>query len=191
MTAFTEFAQIPRLKYGLIMADPPWLFDNWSVKGERKSPKAQYDCMDLTDIAALPVSHLARGDCILWLWATNPMLPQAIAVCQSWGFTFKTAGHWVKRSKHGKLTFGTGYCLRSAGEPFIIGTIGNPSYHARNVRSVIDAKVREHSRKPDEAYEAAEALAGPHVYRLDLFSRQERDGWDAFGNEVEKFERAG
>jgi len=104
---------------------------------------------------------------------------------EAWGFTFKTAGHWVKRGASGKLAFGTGYVLRSAGEPFLIGAIGKPKT-TRSVRSVIEGPRREHSRKPDEAYAAAQALM-PDAKRLDLFAREHRAGWDTFGNEAEKF----
>lgn len=183
---FTDFDQIPPLRYGLIMADPPWKFVNYSAKGELKSGASKYRTMPLHDIAQIPVSTFADRDCLLWLWCTNPMLPQGLAVLQAWGFTFKTAGHWCKRTKHGKLAFGTGYVLRSAGEPFLIGTLGKPKT-SRSIRSVIEGPVREHSRKPDEAYAAAESLV-PSVRRLDLFSRQARPGWDAAGDEVEKFE---
>jgi N6-adenosine-specific RNA methylase IME4 len=185
---FTRFQDIPLMRYGLIMADPPWLFKNWSSKGEKKNPLAHYDCLPVETFADWPVSHLAAPNCLLWMWATNPMLPHALDVMKAWGFTFVTAGHWVKRTKNGHLQFGTGYRLRSAGEPFLIGTIGNPKT-TRSVRSVIDAKVREHSRKPDEAYAAAEQLV-PGVWMLDMFSRQERPGWDAFGNQADKFEVA-
>lgn len=189
MTAYSDFDQIPRLKYGCLHADPPWYFKNWSKKGEVKNPAAHYDCMDIDAIASLPVGHLAAKDCILFLWATNPMLPQAIDMLGKWGFTFKTAGHWVKKTKNNHLAFGTGYCLRSAGEPFLIGAIGKPKYASKSVRSVIEAKVREHSRKPEEAYAAVEALAGD-VPKLDLFSRQERPGWDNFGDQTDMFEAA-
>lgn len=174
--------------FDLIMADPPWLYENWSKKGEHKNATAQYDCSPLDWIKGLPVEVLAADDCVLWLWATNPMLPQGIAVIEAWGFTFKTAGHWVKRTRHGKLAFGTGYIMRCAGEPFLIGTRGAPRC-ARNVRSVIEGPVREHSRKPDEAFAAAEALM-PHARRIELFSRQVRSGWTVWGDEVGKFEAA-
>lgn len=182
---FTDFEKIPLFRYGLIMADPPWSFDNWSTAGEAKNAKAQYDCTPLDWIKGLEVANIAAPDCLLWLWATNPMLPQAIEVMAAWGFTFKTAGHWSKKTKHGKQAFGTGYILRSSGEPFLIGTIGSPKC-ARSVRSVIEGQVREHSRKPDEAFEAAERLCGD-VRRIELFSRQRRAGWDCFGNEIEKY----
>ena len=187
MTAYTQIGDVPLFKYGLIMADPPWLFNLRTKKGEAKSPQAQYDCMSLEAIKEMRISNVAARDCWLWLWAINPMLPQAFEVMEAWGFSFVTAGHWVKRTKHGKLNMGTGYVLRGAGEPFLIGKLGNPESCSRSIRSVIDAPIREHSRKPDAAYEAAEKLAGRHAFRLDLFSREERPGWDRFGNETEKF----
>ena len=179
------FQNLPLFSYGLIMADPPWSFDNWSKKGEAKNAKAQYDCMPLDAIKAMPVGHLAAPDCLLWLWATNPMLREGMDVLDAWGFRFVTAGTWVKTTKHGKLAFGTGYVLRCANEPFLIGAIGKPK-NAKNIRSVVEGPVREHSRKPDEAFEAAQDLV-PGVRRLELFSREARQGWDGWGNETEKF----
>ncbi len=182
MSAYRSIQEVPLFRYDLIMADPPWSFDNWSTAGEAKNAKAQYDCTPLDWIKELRVADLAAPDCLLWLWATNPMLPQAIEVMVAWGFTFKTAGHWSKKTVNGKQAFGTGYVLRCAGEPFLIGTIGQPKC-ARNVRSVIEGPVREHSRKPDEAFAAAEALI-PNARRIELFSRELRAGWDVMGDQI-------
>ncbi len=175
--------------YQMIMADPPWAYEMRSEKGYDRAPQAHYDCMLIDDIAALPVSALAAEHCLLWLWALSPMLPQALAVIDAWGFEYKTGGHWVKTAKApGKLAFGAGYILRNAGEPFLIATRGAPKTE-RTVRSVIMAHRREHSRKPDEAFAAAEALM-PHAQRIELFSRQARPGWMHWGNETEKFKGA-
>lgn len=153
MSAADEFLALrPAEGFDLIMVDPPWQFTARSAKGvTAKSAGGHYRCMSLGDIAALPVATLAARDCLLWLWATNPMLPEALSVMEAWGFTYKTGGHWVKRTRHGKLAFGTGYVLRCAGEPFLIGTIGRPRA-TRSVRSVIEGQLREHSRKPEEAF---------------------------------------
>ncbi len=193
--------------FGLIMADPPWSYEMRSDKGYAKAPEAQYATMPLAAIKALPVEALAAPNCVLWLWAVNPQLPQALEVLAAWGFTFKTAGTWLKRSTRGKVSFGTGYILRSSNEPFLIGTRGAPkttrgtrssviTHDARfhgpwedvwpNGTITIEATAREHSRKPDEAYWACEALM-PDVQRLDLFSRTDRDGWTAWGEEAGKF----
>jgi len=184
------FGSMPMMQYGMIMADPAWKFDNWSKKGELKNASAKYDCMPLEDIKALPVNQLAGRDCVLFLWATNPMLREAFEVMDAWGFRFVTAGTWVKTTATGKPFFGTGYWLRSSNEPFLIGVVGNPPTPSpANVRSVITAPAREHSRKPDEAYAVAERLTPPTAMRrADLFSRQSRPGWDSWGNEATKFD---
>ena len=167
------------------MADPPWAYEMRAPSGYARAPQAHYDCMSIEEIAALPVAALAGDNCLLWLWAVSPMLPQALAVIAAWGFEYKTGGHWTKTAKNGKLAFGTGYILRNAGEPFLIATRGAPKT-ARNVRSVIIAPKREHSRKPDEAFAEAERLM-PDARRIELFSRQPRAGWSVWGNEVGKF----
>ena len=179
---------LPAKTYELIMADPPWTFKTRSSKGvTEKGAGCQYDLMTQSDIEQMPVADIAAKDCVLWLWATNPMLPQAFSVMEAWGFQFKTAGHWVKRTKHGKLAFGTGFILRCAGEPFLIGTRGKPKT-TRVVRSVVEGPIREHSRKPDEAFVEAERLM-PEAKRIELFSRQARDGWDVWGNQSDKWNK--
>lgn len=185
---FWPFNPLEIGEYDLIMADPPWTFALYSQKGEEKSAQAQYACMDLAAIKRLPVDGLGKPDCVLWLWVTNPLLREGIATLEAWGFSFKTAGHWAKTTKHGKQAFGTGFILRCAGEPFLIGTRGNPKT-TRVVRSVIMGQVREHSRKPEEAYREAERLM-PGARRADIFSRERRPGWENWGNESSKFEGA-
>jgi N6-adenosine-specific RNA methylase IME4 len=180
------FGDMRPLSYDLIMADPPWLFSLRSAKGEAKSAQAQYSCMSLADIKALPVGHLAAPNCLLWLWATNPMLDQAFEVISAWGFKFKTAGHWSKKTVNGKQAFGGGYILRCAGEPFLIASNGEPQT-ANNVRGLIEGVIREHSRKPEEAYAAAELLI-PNARRADLFSRQKRAGWNNWGDQSSLFD---
>jgi len=108
------FGKLKMFGYGLIMADLPWDFRTYSQEGQKKGPASHYNVMSIAEIKALPVGHLAAGDCILWLWATHPMLPQQIEVCAAWGFRFVTSGVWVKRTINGKLNFGTGYRLRCA-----------------------------------------------------------------------------
>jgi len=206
-----EFSKIrPYNGARLIMADPPWNFGLWSENGAGRSPTAHYDCQGLDWIKALPVDVLAGKNCLLWLWATNPMLPQALEVIEAWGFTFKTAGTWVKRTVHGANCFGGGYIFRSANEPILIATRGRVKVAERSIRSIlsdfgggaaemlheqdplrslgftIEARRREHSRKPDLAYATARRLV-PTGTGIDLFSREHRPGWTSWGNEAGKF----
>jgi N6-adenosine-specific RNA methylase IME4 len=171
--------------YDLGMSDNPWTFKTYSNKGLKKSAQAHYECMTLQDICDLPVAHLFKPNALLWMWATWPMLPDALKVMHCWGFTYKTGGVWAKRTKTGKLRWGTGFRLRSVCEPFLIGTRGQPK-SSRSVANLVDGLAREHSRKPDEAFRAAEKLM-PDAKRIDLFSRERRQNWDNWGNESEKY----
>ena len=171
--------------FDLIMADPPWSYEMYAETGYAKSPDAHYATLSVDQIKALPVEALAARDCLLWLWAVGPMLPEALEVIAAWGFTFKTQGQWVKLTKNGKQSFGTGYILRNAGEPFLIATRGAPKT-SRSVRNTIYGLARQHSRKPDECFREAEKLM-PEAQRIELFSRQHRSGWKVWGNETDRF----
>src|SRR5215210_1732039 len=110
------FAGLVRNGYAAIMADPPWRFATWSYKGRDRSPdfvlprakqrennpERHYQTMDLDEIKALPVADLAAPNCTLFLWAIDPMLPQALEVGKAWGFTYKTVGfYWAKLRREG------------------------------------------------------------------------------------------
>lgn len=182
------FAGLNFMGYGLIYADPPWRFQNYSEAGEEKNPVAHYDCMDYTDLADLPVRDLAAKDCWLVMWATAPLLDLGIELLGDWGFDFITAGAWAKESKTGSsVAFGTGYVRRSAAEFYLIGKHGEPRLKdgAASIRNLIWSPIREHSRKPDEMIAEIEAsFDGPYV---ELFSRQRRPGWASWGNDVNRF----
>ena len=144
-------------KYAVIYADPPWRYKMY--KGNGKIEK-HYPTMELDEIKALPVKKLADKDCILFLWATLPMIPEALQVIKAWGFEYKTTAFvWVKLSRHSDGIFwGMGH-------------------------QVIVSHVEEHSKKPAEARRRIEALIGD-VPRIELFARQSPPGWDVWGNEV-------
>ncbi len=174
-------------KYRTIVADPPWKFKAYSEEGREKSAEAHYETMTLDEIKRLPVSHLAHPDgALLIMWATAPMVPQALEVVEAWGFEYCTMGAWAKQSSTGrKWAFGNGYRLRSAMEPYIVATLGKPATLSRSERNLIVSPVREHSRKPERMIEQAEAIGdGP---RCEFFARQKRPGWDCWGNETGKF----
>lgn len=174
--------------YDFIMADPPWHMEMRTEAGEAKSPQAHYATMSLDEIARLPVAGLARPDCRLWLWGTTPLLPRQLAIMEAWGFKYSTSAVWAKRTVHGLRAFGTGYGgFRGEHEYILVGTRGSPGEPAnKSVRSIIAGQIREHSRKPEEAYAFAEAMY-PHARRLELFSRTNRQGWTVWGNETGKF----
>lgn len=200
------FAGLPSNHYGCIVADPPWSFKSWSDKGKNRAPDAMvrqkglaerhYATMPMHEIRALPVADLAAKDCVLFLWAVDCMLPEALEIGKGWGFKYKTVGEtWCKttqaapglspfddRAWHKSL----GYWTRGNPEMCLLFTRGAPRRLSASVRQLIVAPRREHSRKPDEAIAAIEALApGP---RLELFGRQQRPGWTVWGNQTERFD---
>lgn len=186
MTVSRE-ANFPRGQYGVILADPPWQYQMYGEDGYEKSPDKHYDCMSADQLKAMrdDILFAAGPNCVLFVWAVFPMLPLALDLLSTWGFQYKTGGAWHKKTTGGKTAFGTGYILRSACEPFLIGTLGNPQIKNRSTRNLIEAVTREHSRKPDETIGIIEELfEGPY---LELFSRQKRPGWESWGNETEKF----
>ncbi len=179
--------------YDFVWADPPWAYEMRGASGYAKSPQAHYACVDIEDLKRLPVAKLAKPDSLLWLWTTWPHLAsgQALALVKAWGFTGKTGFPWVKETVNGKLAFGTGYVLRSCTEPVIIAARGQPALDREftgRTRAIIQAAVREHSRKPESAYRIAEQIM-PQARRVDLFGRERRSGWDLFGNEPDKFSK--
>ena len=101
----------------MILADPPWHFKTRSDKGMGRSADKHYGTMGLKEIKALPVSEIAAKDSVLLMWATFPLLPQALEVIEAWGFSYKTvAFSWLKQNKGGKGLFsGMGYWTRSNG----------------------------------------------------------------------------
>jgi N6-adenosine-specific RNA methylase IME4 len=180
----------PRRDYRVVYADPPWTFATYSHKGKGRSPEAWYDCMSLAEIKALPVADWGAADCVLLLWATDPLLPTAFEVIRDWGFTYKTVGfYWAKLNKSADGLFyhqnsfftGLGFWTRANPELCLLATRGHPHRRRADVRKLIVSPRREHSRKPDEAYARIEALCdGPY---LEMFARGARPGWDAWGAE--------
>lgn len=163
-------------RFGVIYADPPWSFKTYSENGMDRSADNHYPTMSVEEIAAMNVP--ASSDCVLYLWATVPMLPEALDVMNAWGFTYKSQIVWVKDK------IGTGYWTRNQHEILLIGVKGNIPAPALGSQpsSVITAPLGRHSEKPAVFAEMIEGLF-PSMPKAELFCRTPRDGWTVFGNE--------
>lgn len=204
------FNGLTRHHYGVIYADPPWHFENWSEKGEDRNPNQHYRVMSIEDLAAMPVADLAAADCALFLWVIDPMLPQGLELMRAWGFDYSTVAFtWVKTRKSGAWHMGMGYWTRSNPEMCLLGTRGSPKRLGRGVRQVVaadiadvdecqplrpcvdcetrqlcTAQLTEHSRKPNDIRKRiVELVPGPYA---ELFARERAPGWDGWGNEYGK-----
>lgn len=199
------FDGLQRGHYAAIAADPPWhsrartalQMSNWT---SRLDAEKHYAVMGVDDIAAMPVRDLAARDAHLFLWVTGPCLRQGFEVMEAWGFRYSAVAFtWIKLKRShnpdqlrtlpangSDFHTGLGLTTRKNAEFVLLGRRGSARRVAKDVRELIVAPVREHSRKPDEMFARVQRYcAGPY---LDLFSRQRRAGWDSWGNEVEKFE---
>jgi N6-adenosine-specific RNA methylase IME4/ParB-like chromosome segregation protein Spo0J len=167
-------------RYAVIYANPPWHFEVYNEEsGIEHAAANHYSTMSLDEIRALPIPSLASPDAALFMWTTVPHLRESFQVLDAWGFEYKTNIVWVKDK------IGLGYFVRNQHELLLVATRGDmPSPSPANrPPSVISAPRREHSRKPDEAYEIIERMY-PTLPKIELFARQTRSGWAAWGNEV-------
>jgi N6-adenosine-specific RNA methylase IME4 len=183
-----DLVKHPQARFGTILADPPWRFSNRTGKMAPEHRRLRrYPTMSLDAIRALPVAALARPKSHLYLWVPNALLAEGLAVMAAWGFAYKTNLVWYKvRKDGGPDRRGVGFYFRNVTELLLFGVRGGlrtlkPGRRQANI--LLDRK-REHSRKPEEAFDVIEACSpGPY---LELFARHRRAGWTQWGDELGK-----
>lgn len=166
------------MTFDLILADPPWRYRDAKPWQQIEN---HYPTMSLDEICALPVASVAAKDSVLFLWTTSPKLEEAFAVIRAWGFEYKTSMVWKKEG-----AIGMGYYARIDHEFVLIATRGAPGVPDAENRpsSVLHAKKKRHSEKPAVFHEVVERMY-PNALRLELFCRNPRPGWYAWGNQAE------
>ncbi|MBC7156689.1 MAG: DNA methyltransferase [Rhodobacteraceae bacterium] len=177
---------LPAGPFDVIVADPPWRFASNSAARPGRNAMRHYPTMTVPEVMEMPVRDIAAPAALLLLWITVPHAHRADEVIRAWGFTPKSQVVWIKNR------IGTGYWARNRHELLHLATRGRfpcprPALFAD---SVITGQQREHSRKPDAVFDAIDTRLGG-LRRLELFSRQARPGWTAWGNEIDKFQEAG
>jgi N6-adenosine-specific RNA methylase IME4 len=177
----------PDKKYQIIYADPPWSYKDKKCNGAALN---HYETMKIEDICNLPVQGIMDDNCILFMWATYPLLKEALQVIEAWGFKYKSiAFQWVKvYPKSRGYVFGLGRWTRGNTEPCLIATKGKPKRVDNAISQLIVSPIRKHSEKPPEARHKIVKLVGD-LPRIELFSRTIVKGWDMWGNEVPNYEQ--
>lgn len=183
----TPFTPLPKVEGGFqtVLADPPWRFANRTGKVAPEHRRLdRYDTMTLEEIKGLPVEDRMAKNAHLYLWVPNALLPEGIQVMQSWGFRYVSNIVWAKRRKDGGPDGrGVGFYFRNVSELILFGVRGSMRTlpPGRSQVNMIETRKREHSRKPDEQYDLIEQCSpGPF---LEMFARQQRENWQAWGNE--------
>jgi|SRR5579875_2491307 len=176
------------LRFRTIYADPPWRFQNRTGKMAPEHKRlSRYSTMTLEEIYELPVATIAAERSHLYLWVPNALLAEGLETMRRWGFSYKSNIVWYKiRKDGGPDGRGVGFYFRNVTELLLFGVRGanNRTLKAgRTQTNIIGARKREHSRKPDEAWEIIERCSpGP---RLEMFARNYRHGWYQWGDQVE------
>lgn len=185
----------PAERYGLIYMDPPWIFENYSEKGEDRNPNRWYDTMPLEEIKLLPIADLAADDCMCACWMTFPRLLDGLELMRHYGFRYVTVGHvWIKLnplvglrtmiSTIKDVFMGPGYWTRSNAEILVLASKGSPKRLSKSVRQIVMHPRGEHSEKPLVFRRNLERLIDTDR-RLEIFCRREpEEGWDVWGNQV-------
>lgn len=167
-------------RFDLIYADPPWQYD--FNQTDSRVVENHYPTMQLEDICKLPVADITIPNAVLFLWATFPKLEEALQVVNAWGFKYRTAIVWDK------VKMGQGTYTRQQTELLLIaikGEMYSPEIkYSANFRSLVSIeRSQNHSEKPKEFYGIIEGLY-PDCTRVELFARNRREGWSAWGNQA-------
>jgi len=169
-------------EYRCIVIDPPWPMQKIErdVRLNQAAPLDYYP-MSIAEIGELKLPAAADG-CHLYLWTTHKFLPDALALAETWGFRYQCLLTWVKN-----VGF-TPFSFMYSTELVVFARSGSLDLLVKGRRLDFQAKVREHSRKPEVFYDLVRDVSpGP---RIDMFSREARDGFDQWGNETQRFEDA-
>lgn len=166
---------LPVGKYRVLYADPPWQYDN---SGLDQSAAAHYPTMAVGAICALPIGDLCTDESVLFLWATSPLLPEALQVLAAWGFIYKACMVWYKDRAPG-----LGWFLKTNHELLLIGVCQKTPHPKEKPYSIQSAEVGKHSEKPKLFYDLIESMYDGPYY--ELFIRGiPRKGWEGWGNEL-------
>lgn len=178
-------------RFGVIVADPEWEFEPWSKDtGMDRAAANHYPTSALKVIEERDVGSIAADDCVLFLWATIPMLPHALVVMGAWGFDYKSHQAYVKTAEGDLrvLSPGTGYWFRECHELLLVGTRGKvpaPNQGEQEDSVFFAPRGDQHSAKPESVLAWIEEHF-PTVPKIELNRRgPAREGWDAWGNEAE------
>jgi N6-adenosine-specific RNA methylase IME4 len=170
--------------YRIIYADPPWKYVDLNGMDEHGRTEA-HDCLDDIQLAKYKpgggtrlVKDVADKNAVFFMWVTSPLLVRCFPIIKAWGFDYKSSFVWDKiKSNRGHYSLVRHelllVCVKGACKPDI----------PKLVDSVQSIERLKRSQKPVEFYKIIEGLYD-HGRKLELFSRNKREGWDSDGNET-------
>ena len=170
-------SELPSGKYRVIYADPPWAYGN-TMPDYMGVQDDHYPTMTVAELCQLPIYNLAEENAVLFLWVTSPILAESFELINAWGFEYKTSFVWDKVKhvmghynsvRHEFLLI----CIRGSCQPDV----------QKLFDSVVTEERTEHSKKPDIFRTIIDTIY-PYGKRIELFARDNYDGWEVYGNEI-------
>jgi len=136
----------------------------------------------------LPINQLATENSFLFLWATNskdnktkePILKMSFDLLEHWGYTFYTM--ITRDKKTSPCPFGL---FQIVTEYILFAYKGKCSFKKDKLgfmKNIFTEASSMHSVKPQFFYDRIVEMTDGK--RLDIFSRQNRPDFDAWGNQV-------
>jgi N6-adenosine-specific RNA methylase IME4 len=205
------------MKARIILQDPPWKYNSRrATRKDNPTKKCVFGmgadrtyeerdgmgCMSIDDLCNIGhlVDKATTDDAYMFLWATCPLLPEALRYMEACNFRYVTVAHiWVKLNAKQPTVFrGVGNYTQSNMEPVLMGVKGHMWHPKKGYKpgQVIlaphpkDERGKKiHSRKPDQLHEEIEKWLWPHVGghdSLEMFATKERQGWTTLGYALSK-----
>ena len=173
---------LPLGKFECVVIDPPWEMQKIERDVRPNQVAFEYPTMTADELATFDVAGISADDCHLFCWTTHKHLPLAIDLLHTWGFRYVCAMVWHKPGGFQPIGLPQYNC-----EFVLYARRGSPSFiDTKAFPCCFNAPRKEHSRKPDEFYDVIRRVTqGP---RIDVFSRESREGFTTFGNEAGKFD---
>lgn len=189
------YPELPRKKYSVIYADPPWhyggkmQYDKTAIKSENEgfkkdifisSAEFKYPTLKINELKKLDIKSISNDDCLLFMWTTGPQLANSIILGEAWGFEYKTVAFVWDKMMHNP-----GHYTLSQTEFVLLfkkGRIPTPR-GARNIRQFIQSPRGNHSEKPELVIDGITKMF-PTQDKIELFARHNYIGWDNWGLEI-------
>lgn len=169
-----ESKELPDDKFNVIYCDPPWQYSN---SGFEMSAEENYDTINIDELCDMDIKSISAENCVCFMWVTNPILRDGQRLLKEWGFDYKTNFAWIKENHT------AGFYVFGKHEILMIGVRGSMLPTGEKFKSVIEGTNLIHSKKPEIVYNIIEKMY-PGCKYIELFARNEREGWKVWGNEI-------
>lgn len=182
------------MKYDIIYTDPPWKQSKGNKRKCRpnQGKELDYPTMDIDDIFEIqkPFFENCNDKHNIFMWTIDKFLHITESKMRELGYELHARFIWDKQNG-----VAPAFTVRYSHEYLLWfykkNNILMPCDETKGkYTTVLREQSTKHSKKPICAYEMLEDMF-PSAHKIELFARNERDGWECWGNEVKKGENNG